>query len=130
MVLPGRVGPGVEPWPERGDHLVAGRRVPLQDRPFLVGELAFLVQDFGRNRQLADVVQKHTPAQPVHVPLGQAHLVADELGVRANPFGVTARQPLVASQFGDERDRLLSRGLHRVARQRLPCPQFLHGAAS
>lgn len=95
-----------------------------------VGELAFLVQDLGRHRQLADVMQQHTPAQPVHVPLGQPHLAADQLGMGPHTLGVASGEAFVSSELGDERDGMLGRVLHRVARERLARPQLLHCAAS
>src|SRR4051812_13706463 len=47
-----------------GDQLEARFGVTLHYRPFLVGQLARLVQYFGRHDDLSDVVQQRTDAEP------------------------------------------------------------------
>src|SRR5206468_1776585 len=52
-------------------------RVPLHQRPFVLGEARRLEQDRVRNRQLADVVEERRVAEQVELRLREAELAAD-----------------------------------------------------
>src|SRR3954470_5695202 len=93
------------------------------DVPLLRRRLAVLVEQFGRDAQLSDVVQQCRPAQPVTVALGKRHPLGDQVGERPDAFGVTAGLPVVLGERADQcedalgrlLDRLVLRGLEQLA---------------
>ena len=66
-----------------GEHLDAGDRMTLDQLPLVRRELARLVQDVGRDDQLADVVDRRAHAEPEQ--LARLHAVAN--GQRAGKVG-------------------------------------------
>ena len=78
-----------------------------KDLPLGSGGFARLAEDLGWDGELANVVKECSPTESVEVFLREAHLLADHIGVGANPLGVTAGQWLMLSQLRNELDRLL-----------------------
>ena len=81
-------------------------RMGLNHLELFVRELPWLGQNFRRDTELADVMDESCPLQLVAVVLAQAHLFANQRGVRADSLGVSTSEPIMltetCSEFDDE----------------------------
>ncbi|CAB4601538.1 unannotated protein [freshwater metagenome] len=110
MVLHHRQHAVTQPTGQRLGQLRTPRRVPLDHRELLLGQLPRLVEDLRRHPQLPDVVDQRRPPQAVELGRAQPHLLTDHLGVRAHPLGVPTRDPVVAAERRHQIEQVFRRG--------------------
>ena len=102
VVVADGVRPGAEPGHQRFDEVRALFRVALERRPLLVVGTIGLVEDGAGYGQLADVVQQRPPAELVPLLVGEPGFLGQQIGQRADPFGVTPGPPVVGSEGGHQ----------------------------
>lgn len=89
------------------------------DLPLLVGRASVLVQDLLGDFELADVVDQRGPSELGRVLGLELHLLGDEVGVGADPFGVTPGHSIVSAQGSQLHEQLLGgflRGAEQIVR--------------
>jgi hypothetical protein len=69
--------------------------VAFYNGELLFGELAFLVEQLGRDGELSYVVQEAGPVEQVAVARRQAHFFGYEAGVSTHPFAMAPRLAVV-----------------------------------
>ena len=113
VVLADRSTPVAQPRQQARDEADALIGVPPDGVPLVVVERAALVQDLGRDGELAEVVDQRGPADPAAVLLRQAHLVGQGVDEGTDALGVAAGALVVQPQQADEDDERLG-GAHRL----------------
>jgi hypothetical protein len=111
MMLLNTQRPFAKPSCEWCNPVVTCPRVTLEYLPLVFGGSTLLVQDFSRNGQFPDVMQKRRPSQQRPLMFRKAHLFADHICKRANPFWMPPCASIVAVQYFDENQYLLSGSL-------------------
>ena len=106
VVLFDTAGPLPEPRHQRCYPRLPCRRVTLQDLPLTSGRLPCFVQDFGRNLELAEIVQHRAPPQEAPFLVGKPHLLCDHVGKRTDLLAMAACLAVMAIERLDERERL------------------------
>ena len=102
VVLPDGGGELSQPRQQRSGQLHTPIGMVADDRPLLVCELARGVDDLGRNPQLADVVEHGGPLQLVALGIAVPHLLAEHVGVGADPVAVAAGAGIVGVERRSE----------------------------
>jgi hypothetical protein len=74
--------------------------------PFFFGWAPWFVQNFRRNGELADIVQKRSPTQAVEIFFGELEFHANSHGPSSDPFGVAACPSVMVVQQSDEAENL------------------------
>jgi hypothetical protein len=105
MLLDGQT-PLAKPLSDRSDEVTALQRMLLEVLPFLIGRLAYLVQNVRMYRHLADVVEQRRPSKAVSILWRKTKLVGDEIGECADALRVTSSAPVVPTQRGRKRENL------------------------
>ena len=79
----------------------------FENTPLLFCRRFLTVENVGRNCQLANVMEQHSPAKSIQLIVGQAHFLTDELGVCSDSFCVSTSPGLMCSEGCDQRHCLL-----------------------
>ena len=103
VMLDDRVGPRPEPPQDRRGDLRTFDRMSLHQSPFVIVQGSWLVQDRGRDGELADVVHERGPSQAVSVVLGELELLTEEVGEHPHALRVPASASIVGLQRHRER---------------------------
>jgi len=118
VVLDGASELLAKPRHHRARQPRAGLGVLPEDAPFLFVWPAPFVENRGRDRELADIVENCRPAKPVAIIPDHLHLVAQHLGEEAHPLRVSAGSDVVGTQSqGEDENNLGSLRLFRCLPQ-------------
>ena len=108
VVFPRTSDPFTQPRLNTGETRATCSGMRLENRPFLVGRLAVLVENFRGHSEFADVVEHCAPAQTFTVDFGKPKFLANDVGKGSYAFGMSPRPTVVLIELSNKYEYLFS----------------------